>query len=50
MQGEHFEMVRRCEPHSYLNNVSSDEECIVEYKNVFARASEDTTIVLTVYG
>ena len=44
MQGEHFEI---CEPHSFLNNISSDEECIVEYKNIFARTLGDTTKVLT---
>ena len=45
MQGEHLEI---CEPHGYLNNISSDEECIGEYKNIFA--VDDTTIVLTVYS
>ena len=42
MQGEKFEK------DSYLNNISSDEEYIVEHKNVSARALDDTTIVLTV--
>ena len=41
MQGEHLEI---CE------TISSDEECIGEYKNIFARTVDDTTIVLTVYS
>ena len=43
MQGENFEK------DSYLNSTSSDEECIVEHKNIFARALDDTTRVLTVF-
>ena len=43
MQGENFEKG------GYLNSTSSDEEYTVEHKTIFARALDDTTIVLTVF-